>query len=689
MKVEEYFFWVSASVILWLSSCCLPVAVDAFLSPTLGSSRTKTTAIVKVSQLEEAETQTPMENERDALNNNNNNKPNPPFWEIAPTYYRRSPQPLTPKLQQAMEKGTHPEESEEELGRGNFITSDWREAWGTYESPPEDPDLIDPDTGYAEYEIDDIEGRIPGNLVGTLYRNGPGKFGVAGERVQHVLDADGMVYKISFPPPDEAGSPRRVMFQSRFVQTKEFQEEQAAGRFLYRGVFGSGPTAEIFDKRPKNGLNSDPIEPSVVSKVLGSAFNTNIKNAANTQIISWGGKLLALFESALPYALDPETLQTIGEDTLGGVLKQGLPVKVGGGMPSELEPDFIGGTAHTAHPNVCPKTGNLVGWHWKQIVANGSLEVTFTEWDKNFSALASKSFEMKGCELAPHDMAITENCIIVNINSLKMNQVPFLLGLKGPAASLAMDGRASITTWVFPRPTAANQFEPYWVETPPCFTIHFSHGYEDEITGNLISFFSGWPPSDSKDFLGAWGGFAPHFPQISPTYFWRMEIDPREKKCVSLGIAPGSANMCVEHMLVHPNFNIRKAQNVYGTTSNAVGDSTAPCGYAKLEVETGSPMVLQDGEFNNEVDAFWFGARYFASEPLIVPKSDGDPNKENEAYLLGVVRDAARKKDFLAIFDLELDLREGPVCRLYLKSGVPHGLHGCFAAPDSKASIFC
>ena len=63
-----------------------------------------------------------------------------------------------------METDTHPDETQEELGRGTFVTSDWREAWGTYESPPEDPNLIDPSTGHAEYEIDEIEGVLPDNL---------------------------------------------------------------------------------------------------------------------------------------------------------------------------------------------------------------------------------------------------------------------------------------------------------------------------------------------------------------------------------------------------------------------------------------------------------------------------------------------------------------------------------------------
>ena len=583
------------------------------------------------------------------------------------------------------------------------MTLDWRKAYDTYASPPETPNLIDPYTGFAKYEMvhnndDDNDaatvGVVPNDLVGTLYRNQPGKFGVNGERVQHVLDGDALVYKISFPSPSSSlvgGGTRNITFQSRFIETKEFQEERDAGRFLYRGVFGSGPTSPWFDQqRPKDGLNKDPIQPSLLARVVGNMGKTNIKNAANTQIISWGGKLLALFESGLPYALDPETLETIGEDTLGGVLKAGLPVKVGGGFPKEWEPDFLGGTAHTAHPNVCPKTGHLVGWHWRQTFATGGLEVTFTEWDTHFKAVATNTFQVEGCELAPHDMAITEHYIIFNVGALKMNQALFMSGIKGPAASLAMDGRAPVKTWIFPRPSAKEQFSPFNVETPPCFTIHFSHAYEDPDSGTIVSFFSGWPPSDSKDFLGAWGGYAPIFNQISPTFLWRMEIDPTNKKCVSLRIAPGSANVCIEHVLVHPNFTIRPAQYVYGAVSNCIGDSSPPGGYARLQVETGSPDMLRDGEFNDEVDAYWFGTRYFTTEPLIVPKAGGDPNNERDAYLLGIVRDAAKERNFLAIFDLERDLKEGPVCRLYFKSGIPHGLHGCFQSADSpQTSVFC
>jgi hypothetical protein len=270
------------------------------------------------------------------------------YWEIAPTLVRPNPRPLTEKLRRAMETNTHPEEPQSELGRGVFCTSDWRRAWNTYESPPEDPDLIDPDTGLAEYPVE-VEGDLPYDLVGVLYRNGPGKMGVGGERVAHTLDGDGMILKISMPPPDKHGK-RTVMFRSRFVETEAMVRERQANRFIYRGTFGTGPSP-FFDKRPKNGLNSDPIEPSILSKVIGRALNIDLKNTANTQVISFAGKVLALFEAGLPYAIDPETLETLGEDTLGGVLKKGLPAKLGANIPKKYQPDFIGGTAHTAHPN--------------------------------------------------------------------------------------------------------------------------------------------------------------------------------------------------------------------------------------------------------------------------------------------------------------------------------------------------
>ena len=148
--------------------------------------------------------------------------------------------------------------------------------------------------------------------------------------------------------------------------------------------------------------------------------------------------------------------------------------------------------------------------------------------------------------------------------------------------------------------------------------------------------------------MGAWGGFAPDYHQIPPTYYWRLEIDRESKKCVDLRVSPGQENMCIEHPVVHPNFQTKNAAFAYAQCCNKIGDSSAPMGYAKMKLD-GTAIVqhnLQMGDTNDAVDVYWMGSRRFAGEPLAVPKQ-GSSGKETEAYLLGLVYDAVRDKSSL------------------------------------------
>ena len=163
----------------------------------------------------------------------------------------------------------------------SFQRNDWKRG---YESQPNEYD----------YWIDDIEGKIPEELYGTLFRNGPGLLEVNGHSIHHPFDGDGMISAIAF-------NNGRAHFRNRFVRTEGFIAEQEAGKILYRGVFGT--------QKPGGWL--------------ANAFDLKLKNIANTNVIYWGGKLLALWEAAEPYRLDPKTLNTIGIDYLDGLLKEG------------------------------------------------------------------------------------------------------------------------------------------------------------------------------------------------------------------------------------------------------------------------------------------------------------------------------------------------------------------------------
>jgi all-trans-8'-apo-beta-carotenal 15,15'-oxygenase len=152
-----------------------------------------------------------------------------------------------------------------------------------------------------DYEIDPawVDGTIPSDLVGTYVRNGPGL--QAAKR--HTFDGDGMVLSFSFPGGDGNGNGKGsggVRFKNKFVRTKGFVEEQAAGRPLFRTAFTRGAA----DGNP-----------------FFNPFDFNLKNCANTGVLNWGGRLLALYESGLPHELDPRTLETVGESTVGGQLE--------------------------------------------------------------------------------------------------------------------------------------------------------------------------------------------------------------------------------------------------------------------------------------------------------------------------------------------------------------------------------
>ena len=93
---------------------------------------------------------------------------------------------------------------------------------------PEFGDPVHPYLGLAtslreehDYEAR-VEGAVPPELQGALYRIGPGLFDRGGLRRRTVLDGDGMVQSFTF----HAGG---VRYRNRFVRTRRYVAEEAAG----------------------------------------------------------------------------------------------------------------------------------------------------------------------------------------------------------------------------------------------------------------------------------------------------------------------------------------------------------------------------------------------------------------------------------------------------------------------------
>jgi all-trans-8'-apo-beta-carotenal 15,15'-oxygenase len=163
------------------------------------------------------------------------------------------------------------------------ITPGWRLGFQSLETEHREP---------VELEV---SGDLPAELRGTLYRIGPARHEAAGgERYRHWFDGDGMVHAVHL----DGG---RAHYRNRFVATAGRAEEERAGRRLYAG-FGTRPGGDTAVARFRN------------------AVRRFAKNSANTNIVQIGGRLLALWEAGHPHRIDPVTLETLGEDDLGGAL---------------------------------------------------------------------------------------------------------------------------------------------------------------------------------------------------------------------------------------------------------------------------------------------------------------------------------------------------------------------------------
>lgn len=133
-----------------------------------------------------------------------------------------------------------------------------------------------------------IHGRAP-DLAGTLYRNGPARFRRGASASGHWFDGDGLVRAWRLRGNEAS-------LAARFVDTPKRRLEEKLGRIVQPG----------FGTLPQPGAE------------VGNSDDTN---AANTHVIAAGGKLLALWEAGSATAMDPNTLDTIGQVTFRDDLK--------------------------------------------------------------------------------------------------------------------------------------------------------------------------------------------------------------------------------------------------------------------------------------------------------------------------------------------------------------------------------
>jgi all-trans-8'-apo-beta-carotenal 15,15'-oxygenase len=218
-----------------------------------------------------------------------------------------------------------------------------------------------------------ISGKIPAELRGSLYRNGPARFTRGQEKIGHWFDGDGAILGVHFTGENVQGI-------YRYVQTKGYVKEEKAAQFLFAN-YGR------------------------------KALFKPVKNAANTSVLALDNKLLALWEGGHPYTVNLDNLETKGEDNLG-FLKGNQPF--------------------SAHPKIDPQTGNIYNFG-VTVSNNGILHIY--QCNSQGKLLKQNTHKLSGFPLI-HDFVLAGDYLIFFVSPVRINVLTVLAGMKSYSDSM-------------------------------------------------------------------------------------------------------------------------------------------------------------------------------------------------------------------------------------------------------------
>ena len=380
-------------------------------------------------------------------------------------------------------------------------------------------------------------GRIPAELQGVFFGNGPGRLRHQGVNYRHLFDGDGMVSKVRF---DQG----QAFYTNRYVRTREFVEEGHAGAMRYRSF----------------GTNL----PGGVSRNL---FRMRFKNAANTSVVYHGGKLLALWEGGLPHELDPETLETLSRYDYDGVLQN---------RTSWLDRQITPELAFSAHPKLHPDTGVL---HNFGTIAGTEQRLLSYEVDSQGNGRITGSHPLTEMTFV-HDFVLTEaHHQIYFLTPVSFDLVRAFAGLTSPADSIhSQPGKVTQIMVV-------HDGQVNYYPTDPGFIFHFANGYQEEAGVLVVDGLrmDAFPEGLSTDQMAH---EVPEQPSAGVLTRYRITTALGRVECETL------SNYFLELPTINPARQGKSYRYVWGIGDDPQRASLLLQGVAKVDVEEKTTQYL-------------------------------------------------------------------------------------------------
>ncbi|MBJ7331049.1 MAG: carotenoid oxygenase family protein [Solirubrobacteraceae bacterium] len=296
-------------------------------------------------------------------------------------------------------------------------------------------------TKELDLDVREIEGEIPEDLTGTLYRNGPARWDGGNYHAGHVFDGDGMLAQFVF-------SGGELHYRNRFVRTPR-----------YRTISQNGAVRGVGTDRPGGPLANAGRLPA---------------DRANTHAVLHADRLLAVSDDGRPWELDRDTLETLGRYSYGGALS-----------PLSL---------FSPHPRIDPVTGEMFNFGLAPVLRPrpripAGLRCYRISPSGRMDRLASVPLDHVHIN---HDFTITDRHLVFVLAPIvvePIKAIQAMLGLR--TIESATEYRPELGTKVILVPRDGSK--PRTVECPGFAYVHLNNAYEDrgDVVIDLMR-YDGW-----------------------------------------------------------------------------------------------------------------------------------------------------------------------------------------------------
>jgi all-trans-8'-apo-beta-carotenal 15,15'-oxygenase len=435
------------------------------------------------------------------------------------------------------------------------------------------------------FEPLEVRGAMPADLRGTLLRNGPGLFELYGWRYRHLFEGDGAITAVRFG--DGAAGAVRI------TESAGLREERAARRPLHN-------FAVSWPRR------------------LWNLARGRQKNTANTSVMTWQGRTLALMEAGRPTEIlvGASDLTTLGETDLGGVV----------------------GRTFSAHPHRVPSRATTYNFG---VEYGRSHELRLYALPDLGAARLLTRVPLR-VPVMVHDFVVTDRHAIWFLHPLELDLARVFTGrVTGLDELFRWRGEhaSEVVVVSLDRPSEIVRFE-----VPHAWVWHFASA-KSRGPGELVVDYVRYRDASSFTTL------ARDADRFEPGTPHRAVIDLRACTFRSEPVASCAA----EFPRVHPELEAGDYRDVW----LAIDDGAV---LGRLDVETGALVqhALPPGQRGDE--------------PILVPKR-GPGRGERDVWVLVLAYDGVADRSGVLVFD-GARFPDAPVASAWFDHRVPITFHG-------------